>query len=49
MVNKGTERSVKIPKGRWKDDQGKIVKGPKVLEIKVPLDRLPYYEKLEEN
>lgn len=46
MVNKGTERTVKIPKGKWKDDQGKIVKGPTVLKVKVPLDRLPYYEKL---
>lgn len=44
MVTKGTKRTVLLPKGKWKDDQGKVFKGPKTLEIEVPLDRLPYYE-----
>lgn len=38
---------VELPRGRWKDDLGKVFRGPKVLELKnVPLDRLPYYKRM---
>lgn len=47
MVAKGTKRTVQLPKGVWKDDEGKIIKGAKTLEINVPLSRLPYYERLK--
>lgn len=47
MVTKGSTREVKLPKGKWKDDQGKIFKGGKTIKIEVPLERLPYYEKLK--
>lgn len=47
MVHKGDKRKVHLPKGLWKDDLGKIIKGPQVLEIDVPLNRLPYFEKLK--
>ncbi|MEG1861418.1 MAG: glycoside hydrolase family 31 protein [Bacteroidaceae bacterium] len=47
MVQSGTSRTVKLPKGTWKDDLGKTFKGPKTITVKVPLDRLPYYEKLK--
>jgi alpha-glucosidase len=47
MVVKGTRRSVKLPLGSWKDDQGKVLKGGRSIEIDVPLSRLPYYEKLK--
>lgn len=46
MVTSGTSRNVKLPKGRWKDDLGKIHKGGKTITIDVPLSRLPYFEKL---
>jgi alpha-glucosidase len=46
MVVKGNRRRVKLPKGLWKDDQGKVIKGGQTLEIQVPMSRLPYYEKL---
>ena len=46
MIQSGTKRTVQLPKGKWKDDLGKIFKGPKVIEIVVPLERLPYFEKL---
>ena len=37
-------RLVRLPRGRWKDDQGVMFKGPKLIEIKnAPIDRLPYY------
>ena len=31
---------------RWKDDRGKVFKGPRTMTIDVPLERLPYFEKL---
>lgn len=40
--------TVELPAGRWKDDLGRVHKGPKVLKLEnVPLDRLPYYERLD--
>lgn len=47
MVTPGTSRTVVLPKGKWRDDEGKTFKGPKVMTINVPLDRLPYYEKMK--
>ncbi len=44
MVEKGYKRTVYLPKGKWKDDKGKVFKGPQKIEIEVPLERLPYYE-----
>jgi alpha-glucosidase len=47
MVVKGNKRSVKLPKGLWKDDLGKVIKGGQSINIQVPLDRLPYYERMK--
>lgn len=47
MVVKGHKRIVRLPRGLWKDDLGKIIKGGQSINIQVPLDRLPYYEKLK--
>lgn len=46
MVQSGNKRSVVLPKGRWKDDLGKTHKGARTIDIEVPLDRLPYFEKI---
>jgi Alpha-glucosidases, family 31 of glycosyl hydrolases len=46
MVTKGTKRTIKLPKGIWKDDLGNNFKGPLILEQEVPLDRLPYFERV---
>lgn len=46
MVHPGNKRQVQLPKGTWKDDTGKQFKGPKKIEINVPIDRLPYFEKI---
>lgn len=44
VVGKGVRmRSVMLPQGRWKGDDGKVVQGGKVIEINVPLERLPYF------
>lgn len=47
VVTKESSRSVKLPKGEWKDDLGKILKGGKTITIDVPLSRLPYFEKIK--
>lgn len=44
VVSKDHKRKIQFPKGVWKSDEGKIVKGPKVIEEDVPLDRLPIFE-----
>ena len=46
-VTKENTRTVKLPKGRWKDDLGKIHKGGQRLTIDVPLNRLPCFERLK--
>ncbi len=46
VVEKGARsRSVVLPNGKWESDDGKIIKGGKTIEIKVPLERLPYFIK----
>lgn len=48
VVEKGaTSRLVSLPKGTWKDEQGKKYKGGKSYTIVAPLDRLPYFEKIK--
>jgi alpha-glucosidase len=46
VVTKENTRTVKLPKGRWKDDLGNIHKGGRNITIDVPLNRLPYFERL---
>ncbi|MDZ7615312.1 MAG: glycoside hydrolase family 31 protein [Flavobacteriaceae bacterium] len=43
MIEKGNQRTVKLPKGNWIDDLGKKHKGGQTITIEVPLDRLPYF------
>jgi alpha-glucosidase len=46
VVTPENTRTVKLPRGKWKDDQGKIYKGGKTLQFDVPLNRLLYFERL---
>jgi alpha-glucosidase len=46
VVTPGNTRGVKFPKGKWRDEQGKIYQGGRTEVIEIPLDRLPYFEKL---
>jgi alpha-glucosidase len=47
VVEKGARtRTVVFPEGKWKGDDGSIIKGGKTIEIQVPLGRLPYFSKL---
>ena len=48
VTNEDDSKTVYLPAGRWRDDLGKVWKGPKVLELKdIPVERLPYYEKIK--
>ena len=48
VVTKGAlSRKVVLPKGKWQDDKGKIYRGNKTIEIEVPLDRLPFFTKVD--
>ena len=47
VVDTRLEREVRLPKGTWRDDQGKKYKGGKTYKIQVPLERLPYFEKIK--
>ena len=40
-------RTVKLPKGTWRDDQGKTYKGGREWTIEVPLERLPWFVKVK--
>ncbi|MDR0711413.1 MAG: glycoside hydrolase family 31 protein [Prevotellaceae bacterium] len=44
VVTKENTRSVRLPKGRWIDDLGKIHRGGRTITVDVPLGRLPYFE-----
>ncbi|MET3979054.1 alpha-glucosidase (family GH31 glycosyl hydrolase) [Mucilaginibacter sp. UYP25] len=44
IVASGTTKTVYLPKGKWKNDLGKTVKGPAKIEIEVAADRLPVFE-----
>ncbi len=47
VVTSNSKRNVKLPKGQWKDDTGKKYKGGRTIELDVPLDRLPYFERIK--
>lgn len=46
MLNPGTSRNVLLPSGAWKADDGNIYEGGRSITIIVPVDRLPYFEKI---
>ena len=47
MLVNGGKKAVYLPKGSWKDDQGKKIKGPVTLIIEVGLDQLPVFERIK--
>lgn len=40
-------RKVLVPKGLWKNETGKIIKGPKSIEMNAEIDVLPYLMKVK--
>ena len=48
VVEKGRyKRTIHFPPGHWKDDDGSVVTGPAVVEVKAPIDKLPWYRKVQ--
>ena len=46
MTSTGTIRSVKLPRGTWKDELGREYEGGQQYEIEVPLSRIPVFVRL---
>lgn len=46
MLSKGNRRTVVFPKGKWKDQEGHVFKGPLTKDVAVPLADLLVYEKI---
>jgi len=46
VVSKDGRQTVYFPKGKWRSDEGKVIKGPLKLVQTVSLDRLPVYERV---
>ena len=42
-----TKRTVVIPKGSWKDKDGKLINGPKSIVVNAELDEVPYFMKVK--
>lgn len=47
VVTADKQRTVAFPKGKWRDEQGKIHQGGKTISINVGIERLPYFEKIK--
>ncbi len=47
VVEKETyQRTVLIPEGTWKADDGAIVNGPSEIEVDAPIERLPWFRRV---
>jgi alpha-glucosidase len=48
VLEKGARaRTVVFPKGKWRGDDGKTIRGGRTIEINAPLERLPYFTKIK--
>lgn len=47
MVSKGKSRKVIIPQGKWKDQNGEQINGPKIITIHVDIETIPVYTKIK--
>jgi alpha-glucosidase (family GH31 glycosyl hydrolase) len=48
VVEKGVRtRKVVLPKGNWIAEDGKKFKGGEIIEVSVPIERLPYFERIK--
>ncbi|MDR0507007.1 MAG: glycoside hydrolase family 31 protein [Dysgonamonadaceae bacterium] len=48
VITPENTRTVKFPRGKWKDDRGKIYSGGKTVTFDVPLNQLLYFERVDE-
>jgi alpha-glucosidase len=47
MVTPGLKRAVRLPRGRWRDDRGVTHRGGRTVQLEVPLNRLPWFERVD--
>ena len=47
VVHSGTERKVILPKGKWRDELGKVHRGGRSISVEAGLTRLPYFIRIE--
>ncbi len=47
QLTEGTVRTVVLPEGEWVSDTGEVLQGGCRITIDVPIDRLPYFEKIK--
>lgn len=48
VTSEGGMRMVRLPKGRWKEvGSGRIIKGPRVIDVDVSDGKTPIYERIE--
>ena len=46
VLEKGSRsRTVRIPDGRWRADDGEVFVGPRTVRVEAPLSRVPYFER----
>jgi alpha-glucosidase len=42
-----TKRVVAVPKGVWKSEDGRVINGPRMVEVNADIDNLPYFIKVK--
>ncbi len=47
VITPGTSRIVKLPQGKWRDEQGKRYTGGRTVTIRADIERLPYFERIK--
>ncbi len=48
VLQKGARsRNVVIPQGKWRSDRGEVTRGPKTITVDGPLERLPWFRRVE--
>jgi alpha-glucosidase (family GH31 glycosyl hydrolase) len=48
VIEKNTySREIIFPPGKWMGDDGTVVTGPKKAKVNVPIERLPWYKKID--
>jgi len=49
VLEKGARsRGIVFPPGQWRGDDGSLVEGPATVEVDAPLERLPWYRRVED-
>ena len=47
VLTASSRRKIVFPAGHWKDEEGKVFKGPGVKELDIPIDKLVFFERIK--